>query len=145
MEAQATTAGRPSDTVVKLTALLDVLAERNRPVRYSLTRHRTYETARAVLMFFAVLWWLLVVAGLLVLASGLSTAGANSFEAVALSRILVPAGAIMSLAGLIGVQQNQTARAVVDTADYARQHLELVALAWGVETEGGRHGPHGLL
>lgn len=67
------------------------------------------------------------------LLTGFVSGSDNDFGAIALSRILMPMGVIMMLAGLIGVQQNQSARAAVDSADYARQQLELAALSSGVQ------------
>jgi hypothetical protein len=113
--------------LVRLHEVLDALERSNSPVDYQVVTHGTYVTARGYIDIFAGLGWISVIIGVLLIAAGLSSTGGHGFGFSSVV-FAMPLGIVLAVGGVVTVVQCQTARAAIDSADYARQSLEILAL-----------------
>ncbi len=112
------------DLLARLNAVLEALSKSSAPIQYKIVTHGTYDTARTTLQAFSSLGWLGVTLGGIAFFVAFVGGGRNP----GIAFLALPVGLALLIGGILTVVQCQAARAAVDSADYARQSLEILAM-----------------
>ncbi len=122
---------------VDLKNSIDALAAVQAPKSVTVKIYADYGAGRKTAQVISLIGWLVVVIGVFSLVYGLSQLGQpRGFGGPSINAMMsIAAGAFLLLTGILQVAVGQMMRASMDSADYARQSLQIqAAMLRGVET-----------
>ena len=125
-EAGRRQAGNAQSFLLELQETLQLLASGGVPRSVKVRTYGSYETARGLATLISALGWLVIVVAAIAMLAGFSESS-NSYSRYsgqgASAMAMIAGGIAGAILGVLIVAMGQTARASVDSADYAKQSL----------------------